>query len=637
MKKIFQSKSCPLLRPGLKDKQANYWIRTSFPILTDYNGLNVTSRYYTKSVTPDLRSGHRAVDIHDGFARAPEDNVFALLHVNSHPDIEGITELPLAVTTSLGAPIDINYPLDSLAWDYALIPTKNPAKDLAETIFFNEFLTSSLGSVSFLGDLGGYFTDLSISVKRALESQPEITALVLDLKHNISSIVKAPWSELADKHAFVLLRTPLKTAVMKDGAWDIKEEPFIFLASTRSFVDFKQNLQYTSSFFAALQHNPMLFFPDDNYKRQLVKRARKLCTYWGGLAEILDFTQISPQEIPDLNFIEVAKNSPGRLTNAQLAALSADSVAYDTTEGKVLSRLKTAYEDVATEVAALEVQAMPNQIQLKRLQNLIALLDKQVNVVRAELEKNQSRADILQKEYEEQNSSLVTKLRIRDSLAPKLEQAARNFTHKIVEVRQELRDNPTDFELRLQKLGIIITDATLRTKHGKTELPLVGNEDLLDDDAWYLGRLNFITTHPHTIYVDRLKLKDKAPIIIGGPYEVNLSYFYDETAGKFTKPQMFLRLASIDAVFGKFKKGLEWKAKIHPHTQPSPLAPNIPSLTRFVENAHNVCLGEAESVISEGFRSKDIWVVISACLSWITSANTENLANAAEADEFGAA
>ena len=637
-KKTFQTNSYPLFRPGLKDKQANYWTRTAFQKLIDYNGPIINSRYYTPAIVPDLRPGHRAVDVvGPSLVLSDTENAFALLHVHGIPESGGVSELPLAAVVAMGSPISVPAKITSLCWDHKYIELNGPKKDLTEAIFFNEFLVGPLGSVSFLGDLPSshqYFKD---AVTQALVNETLVTAMVLDPSTQTSQIVKAPWNSIKDKLAFVLLRAPLETAIVDAGDWLVGEEQFVFLATTQPFAAFEKNLQYTSSFFKALQHNPMQFFPDENYRRQLVKRARKLCTYWGGLAEILDFTQVTPEEIPDLDFISTAKKSPTRLTNAQLAALSADSVAYDTTEGKLLLRIKQTYDDVAAEIVNLETAAAPKQTQITRLQNMVNTLQKQLDAVHNKLLESQAKAEILSKEFEVENQTLMTKRRVEAALAPKLVEATKAFDNKIVEVRQELQANPTDFEGRLEKLGVVITDAVLRRKDDKAEKPLVGNEDLLTNEDWYLGRLCFITTRPHAIYVDRLKLKDKAPVIVGGPYEVSLSYFYDKAAGKFAKPQMSLRLASIDAVFGKFKKGLEWKAKIHPHTQPSTLQPNIASLTRFVENAHNVCLGEAETIIAEGFRSKDIWVAISACLSWIISANTEDLRNANETDEFGAA
>ncbi len=626
------SETEPFRRPGIKDVQANYWMKGSFQRSTDYLGASTVSRYYSGGPIKDLRPGHRAVEI---VSPAFNGKKITLIHVNTIEDTT-ISELPLAAITALSPALELNTSVDQFNWrtDYLSINIEN--KEPIEAIFFNEYCVSNLGSVSFLGDCTD--SGLVIDIITGLKSSTGIKCLVLDLVRETNEIRNCQWNDFNDltKKIFFLVKANLQTATIVNGQWIPVREPFVFLATLSKFDEFRSNLNYTSKLFKSLENNPMQFFPDANYKRQLVERASKLCTYWGGLAEVLDFTQIQSDDIPDINFISLAKASATKLTNAQLAALSADNEAYNTREGSVYIRLTEALSNVEQEISALEISAAPKQKLIDRNSKTLETLIVQYNAIQQKLTEYQDKVQTLLKAFEEENTDLVSKKRIKESLAPKAVSAESAFKQKLLEIRTQLKNSPTDFETKLDKLGIIITDAVLRQKTTGTEVPLVDNEHLLDNETWYLGKLSFITTRPHLIYVDRLKHGASAPTIAGGPYEINLSCFYNDQEKKFYKPQMFLRLASVDAVFGKIKDGLQWKAKIHPHTQPSVLLPTIDSLKRFVENAHSVCLGEAESVITEGFRTKDIWVAITACLSWITSANTQNLEGEG-IDEYGAA
>jgi hypothetical protein len=613
--------NAPLLRPGLKNNQLNYWLRYNFALLVEANGRVITSRFYQEGphgIAP-LESKAKLVNLNtktiphsedeDEDEDAPEYNPFGILYTQAYEDF--VTELPLSVLSCMGKPIDIDYPtVEKLDWNSELYTSQ--AQEAFENIFFNEVFVSTLGSVS-LGKED--FNNVS----------GPVTAVVFDTRNQKLSIETDSYSNLANKKCMLLVKNKLKVYVIENGK---------FAEETVNFVRLASNFD---EFFKILQNYPTKHFQDADYKQKLLERASRFCTYWGGLAEILDFTEITEADIPDLDFIAQANNSPNKLTSKQLASLAAESAAYDSDEGRALIRVKTAYENVTKELSELQVSFAPAKAKIDSLESLVTNLEQQYATILQYVDKYKT---ILNKEVKEQEvalSKIETANRTIQVLEPRLDNSKANLAKKLETIREDIYHNNSEYlESKLAKLNVIITSAVLRNKETKEEVSLVGNESLCSDTQWYLGGLTFITTKPHVIRVNAEKHGKAAPEIVGGPYEVSLSYFYNSDTQSFNKPQMFLKLASADAVFGRQRDGQEWQAKIHPHTQASKLRAHTSSIVRFVSNAHNVCLGEAEGLLTNGFNTKDIFIVIATVLSWIGSANTQDLGNANAIDEFGA-
>ena len=129
-----------------------------------------------------------------------------------------------------------------------------------------------------------------------------------------------------------------------------------------------------------------------------------------------------------------------------------------------------------------------------------------------------------------------------------------------------------------------------------------------------LNSIQFSTTSPVIIYVDKGKDGTTAKKIVGGPYNVSV-----------TRNGISISLASTKACFGfrTSSNGDDYiSAWVHPHTQSFTLSSsNWENFSKtLLSRTGNACLGEAAPALNKAFESGDPKQAIFAAMTWISNA-----------------
>ena len=119
------------------------------------------------------------------------------------------------------------------------------------------------------------------------------------------------------------------------------------------------------------------------------------------------------------------------------------------------------------------------------------------------------------------------------------------------------------------------------------------------EDNFNLEKITFLIDRPVKIKVDSNDTKIHA----GGPYIVQAS-----------PDNIHIKLAYNYSLFGKDQSTF----CVHPHTS------SHNSLTRLFTEYSRGCLGEAQALLYNAFKKNDLKLIVLACMTWVTSANSSD-------------
>jgi len=482
--------------------------------------------------------------------------------------------------------------------------------------------TDSIGSFSFFGDNGKVRCDFSSNAPK------EFAGILLEslyrgkgeAKAKVTTVTK---KQVLDGRAIFLYKSKVLTLNQTQGI--ICYRNALSLGSFLTFASilkFKKSREFMNQLIRDLYDAPMKRLDPAGYTKLIETRTGPFTNYWEGATTIIDFTKVD--DLPVLyDLVADTFKEETYLSNEALRTLDAKRFSVSSTVGKKKQATQAAIDSATSQRDSAKKAVLVTQQRLDVLtadivtrEEDIDLLTQRATLLQAEndtiLTSRIPQAEKLKAEAEEIQLELNTVLK---TFRKEHKQAIKAFSK---EYNHFLQSNTTNYHDSMLRNDVIIKDIHFRNAKNGSIVSVKDDPTITSSADWSMYTLLMITTKPSCILVDQIEKGHDADQIAGGPYDIRL------TLGTDGVPLMALRLTGHNSIFGKIKFGNEWRAKPHPHTDVTIVRPDMKSLTNFIEQWANCCLGSTEGTIQKGMQEANPKIIIAAVLSWLNSANSED-------------
>jgi hypothetical protein len=361
---------------------------------------------------------------------------------------------------------------------------------------------------------------------------------------------------------------------------------------------------------SSLRGNGLRFFRPEEWREYIRERGPGLTKYWAGLPEIIeDDDELS--RIQEVDAITSAEQN-AKVTDREFKILNLKADILNTEAGQRYTRAKNAYGQLEAKVQEKRREAESS------LSNLQYYKREQEDVQRRieSLQNSLSDYDSHITEAAEARAKALQQVELLEPTLPTLkinvEAERAKYNSAVDEYMNAESSEGQSFTKKLKKTGIIVSNIMYHTDRGEVDASEA--PELLKEERAKISKICFVTTKPLAIYVDRHRDPNTKKIVMGGPYEVQMSFARNGAAS------LSIRLASHDALFGIQDGSVQvMQVKIHPHTSVYSLIRTADSYNDFIQTWQNPCLGNAAPAIAMGATKNNPKIAIMGALAWLTS------------------
>ena len=537
------------------------------------------------------------------------------------------TQLPEVCVEALDC-VDLTEARSLLNWTLDGITSasdnrRGEAKSAARTLTKQPLRTDSVGTFSFFGENREVYDQVNQKCPKRLRGilLEDFYRGVKPAKATVTTVTK---KQILDGRAIFLYQAKVKT--INQDTSQYQEEDVICLGSFLSIsglLKFKKARDFINQLLADLYHSPLKRLDPATHAKLILEKTGPFTNYWEGSTNILDFSKID--KLPDLyDLVADTFENKSYLSNQQLRVLDSKRFVISSIVGKEKEKASALIDstlaqkaNLADVISKINLDISTHEEKILQLATILKLLDERIESVQANSSHLESylipQLTIARSDENDTMAELDTSLQI---FQDEYEVAKEAFS---TEYNQFLaQEGKTNYHDTMLNNNVIIKDIHFRNIETGSVLSVKANPAITNDSNWIMCTLLMITTKPSCIRVDQIEKGLDAVQIAGGPYDIRL------TLGNNDTPMMALRLTGHNSIFGKTRCGDEWRVKPHPHTDITIVRPDVKSLTSFIKQWSNCCLGSTEGTIKQGMQQANPKIIIAAVLSWLNSANSED-------------
>lgn len=499
---------------------------------------------------------------------------------------------------------------------------RGSAKEDSEAIAGHIIRLDKLGTISLMG------VDPRLRAAFELVAPKKFRGIKLDKLYRGSgdvgiTIGEVTKKQVLDGRAFFLYKAKVQVVDQKNTAITTKTVLCLgAFVKLEDMVRYKKARTFLLRLLDSIQNAPERIFDLEAYQEIIDKKAAHFTRHWAGITDIVDFSKTA--DVPDVyDIVEETLQAGQHVDNKTLRALGAKSIVAVSQEGRDFRDYTQAVDSAKQQRVDALTKKKEAEWAKDRTLHVAAENEKDIRIF---LDK----AEQLRQRVEELNNSipqLDADITERDEFVAEITGHLADMQIKLYDAekayKKALHDyisdpSATDYFGNMLKSGVVITKLRFVNNQTGNKADLKDMPEIALSDDWSLTTLQMITTRPTRIYIDRIEQGDRAKQIAGGPYEVRVKL------NPGSAPEMAIRLASHNSVFGKHRYGNDWQVKPHPHTDDSPVYDDLESVTAFIHQWKACCLGETATSIQQGMNANNPKIVIASVLSWLSSCNTDD-------------
>lgn len=528
------------------------------------------------------------------------------------------TQLPEIAIEALGEPIDLDM-IGEGRWTFDDYGTWGQGRGSAladgQQILNSTIKTDKIGSISIFGD-SEYAEEVSAKLEEVIGTSRQ---KVFRLKSFFKGSGEVEFStenqtvkQICSGQRIFLYKSRVWTINTETQLWEQREVISLgMMDSTAKLRKYVKARQWLASFASSLNSNGLKFFNPNAYRAWIKEVGQGLTKYWGGTIEVLDLENLDADEIHKRDSIDEAEQN-AKVGDKEFHVLNVRANMLSTQAGQRLARARNAVAQIKDKVALHEATLEDNRRRTRDRQREIADYARRIEEYKSYMQTAENHLSELEQQKETSTSQLNLLMPTLPTLEATLQAELGRYEVALEEEVESSQSNASSFTSKLKKTGILVKDILYHSDGGFVSA--AERPDLLTSSEAKLAKIEFVTTRPLTIYVDRHDNPNTTRKVMGGPYEVVVSF------GTNANVSMTIRLASHDALFGYEKHSTYFNARVHPHTPTFTLYRTADSFNQFIERWVSPCLGDAAPSIARAAVNNDPKIGIMGALAWITSA-----------------